>query len=298
MKKILKYTAVVLLGAALWSCGENELNPESIFTGGGRPRSDFDKYLTREFTLPYNIEVKYRMADILIDHTHSVVPARIESSQALSALLKHLWLDVYAEASPDGVELLKKFGLREIHFVGSGQYEANGNIVLGTASGGKLITMTDVNAIDPTNEATFSPAALLRHYGKFQVIHHEFCHILHQLKEYPTTFPQISGGFRGSNWNQLNYNEAHDLGFVSPYASSNENEDFVETYSIYITNTPEQWEAFLADASAQGRAYIDRKLSVVRDYIKLSWGMDLDQIRSIVIRRGNELPLLEVSDLK
>jgi len=297
MKKLLKYTAVVVLGAMLWSCGDNELDPTSIFEGGTRPQTDFDRYLIREFTTPYNIAVKYRMEDILIDHTYSVVPARIESSQALAVFMKHLWLDVYAEASPDGVEFLKKFGIREIHFVGSGQHTANG-VVLGSAEGGKLITMTHVNAIDPNDPETFAPAELLRHYGKFQVIHHEFCHILHQLKEYPTTFPQVSGGFQGTNWVNLNYNSAHDLGFVSPYATFGEFEDFVETYSLYITKTAPQWEEFLADASTQGRAYIDQKVTIVRDYIKLSWGMDLDQLRAIVIRRGNELPLLKVSDLK
>lgn len=310
MKKILIYSATLLLGAVLWSCSEEKLDSESIFVDPVRAETNFDKYLYREFVVPYNIEVKYRMEDIEIDQQYQVIPANIASSEALTVLMKHLWLDVYSEASPEGIDFVRQYAIRLIHYVGSGQWTSNG-VVLGSAEGGKKITMTDVNSINPDK---LDARTLLAHYGKFQIIHHEFAHILHQMKNYPTSFQQIKGDYQGGQWvntdprgNQdangdgypdENYPTAHSQGFVSPYASSDVNEDFVETYSIYITKTPEQWEAFLANAGATGRAYIDQKVAVVRDYMKLSWNMDLDHLRSIVTRRGNEIEHLKVKDLK
>lgn len=306
MKKILTYSAALLLGATMWSCVNDELDSTSIFVDPPIERTPFENYLYREFSIPYNIDLKYKMEDIEIDQQYQVVPARVESSKVMAVLLKHLWLDVYSEASPEGVDFVRKYAVRIIHFVGSGQFTSSGT-VLGTAEGGKKITLTDINYLDPNNAATLTPQSLLRHYGKFQVIHHEFGHILNQMKNYSQSFQRISGNYVGDQWVNVDqgsrdtggtaYPTAHSEGFVSPYSMNTVDEDFVETYSLYITKSAAQWETFLSNAGA-GRAIIDQKVAMVNDYMKNSWNMSLDEIRAIVLRRASDIGELEFVDLK
>jgi substrate import-associated zinc metallohydrolase lipoprotein len=93
------------------------------------------------------------------------------------------------------------------------------------------------------------------------------------------------------------------LGFTSPYASSETREDFAETVANYITKTDAQWAQILDWASknwtlkesstnvyveggesdgVDGKAVILQKVSIVRQWFKDSWGVDLDSLRSVV----------------
>ena len=87
------------------------------------------------------------------------------------------------------------------------------------------------------------------------------------------------------------------MGFVSPYASSETQEDFVEIIAIYVTNTPEYWDNMLSRASEEGRGYINQKLEIVKDYMTTTWGIDLDALRDIVQRRSQEVAQWDVNDL-
>lgn len=289
MKRILIYISALLLGSPMLSCDSDKLDPVSIFVDDQREKTDFDRYLEREFAISYNIDVKYRMEDIELDHQYHVIPAKVESSKVMAVLLKHLWLDVYGEVSPDGVDFMRQFAVRIVHFLGSGQYGGDGTVVLGTAEGGKKITLNNLNRLDPKDAESINVDELLKDKGEFQVIHHEFAHILHQTKNYSETFQLISGGYIGDQWVNQGHEKAHSLGFVTPYAMSVVDEDFVETLSIYIVLSPEKWEAFLADGTPAGRALIDRKVAMVREYLKFSWGIDMDQLRDIIIRRAGEV---------
>ena len=129
-------------------------------------------------------------------------------------------------------------------------------------------------------------------------MHHEFAHILHQTKNYPTDFNLISASnYQSSSWVNVEDQEALDMGFVSPYASSETQEDFVEIIAIYVTNTPEYWNALVGSASATGRELINQKLALVKDYLKTSWGIDLDALRDIVQRRSGEVLSMDLSTL-
>ena len=83
----------------------------------------------------------------------------------------------------------------------------------------------------------------------FHTMHHEFAHILHQTKTYPTEFNTISvGRYDASNW-QYRGDEVTSLGFVTTYASSEYREDFAETIACFIVYTDAQWERTLQLAS-------------------------------------------------
>ena len=87
------------------------------------------------------------------------------------------------------------------------------------------------------------------------------------------------------------------MGFVSPYASSETQEDFVEIISIYVTHTAEYWDNLVGSASAEGQGYINQKLEIVKDYMTTTWNIDLDELRDIVQRRSQEVAQWDVNDL-
>jgi len=301
MKKAFIYSVALSLSASMWSCAEEKLNPQSIFVEQAKPKSDFDNYLSREFVTPYNIEVKYWLDDKETDLVHQLTPATVESSKVMAVLLKHLWIDVYSEVSPDGVDFIRQFAVRIVQLVGSGGYNTNGTVILGTAEGGKKITLYNLDGLDPDDPSTIAPSVLLAEKGFFQTIHHEFAHILHQMKNYSTSYKQISlENYIGTDWSS-NYNTLQvslDLGFITQYARNNSDEDFVEMFSMYVTMSESAWDSYVSAASAEGQSILDRKLTIVRDYFKALWGMDIDVVRATILRRANEVSELELKELK
>jgi substrate import-associated zinc metallohydrolase lipoprotein len=91
--------------------------------------------------------------------------------------------------------------------------------------------------------------------------------------------------------------DAPKEGFVTGYASMEANEDFVEILSIYVTNSPAYWEALLNSAGDEGKAKILAKFEYVKDYLKGSWQIDIDQLRDIVQRRSSEIGTLDLRTL-
>ncbi|MND85187.1 hypothetical protein D3C80_771030 [compost metagenome] len=132
-------------------------------------------------------------------------------------------------------------------------------------------------------------------------MHHEFGHILHQTKGYPASFEQITGArYVSDSWSDIYENDADAaaLGFVSPYASKEPNEDFVETYSYYITLSPTQWNQRISSGGAEGKALIEAKLDIVRTYFQNVWNIDLDELRDEILARQADLPNFDQTSLK
>ena len=53
----------------------------------------------------------------------------------------------------------------------------------------------------------------------------------------------------------------------------------------------------MAKASKEGKAAIETKLDIVRDWLKTSWEIDLDALREIVQRRSANVKLLDLQTL-
>lgn len=66
-------------------------------------------------------------------------------------------------------------------------------------------------------------------------------------------------------------------------------EDFVENIAMYVVNTKAYWDNMLANAGDAGRALIERKFDIVYDYMLQTWGIDLDRLRQVVLRRQSEI---------
>lgn len=284
---------IALATLSLWSCSEDDLDPNSIFGGTetGKVPNEFDTWLLENYTTPYNIEFKYRFEDMETDDTYNLVAADYDRSIALAKFTKYLWLESYEELL--GPDFIRTYCPRLLFLVGSPAYNTDGSVVLGTAEGGLKITLYNVNSISLT-----SINVEQLNYWYFKTMHHEFAHILHQTKNYPTEFNEITpSGYQPTGWVNVSEQDALDMGFVSPYASSETQEDFVEIIAIYVTNTAEYWDDLVGSASAEGQGYINQKLEIVKDYMTTTWGIDLDELRDIVQRRSQEVAQWDVNDL-
>ena len=68
----------------------------------------------------------------------------------------------------------------------------------------------------------------------------------------------------------------------------------MEVSSIYVTNTAATWEEMLETAGEVGRPMLEAKFEIVDKYMKNDWGIDLDELRKVVLRRQKELPNLDL----
>ena len=275
------------------SCSEDNPSSDSIFGGKTVHRDNFDKWLLANYTYPYNIDVKYKMEDIYSDMKYHLVPADSAKSAKLAIIAKYLWFDAYAECV--GANFVKANVPRIIHLIGSPAYNSGqGTMILGTAEGGLVITLYMVNNL--TDKMLTDYATVNEYY--FHTMHHEFMHILNQKKPYDESYDNISrADYVSGNWTSIPEKRAYALGFVSPYSMENPAEDIAELYSIYVTSTPDEWNTILKAAGNKGASTINRKLKMVRDYMKNSWNADIDLLRNAVLRRGGKISTLDLNSL-
>ena len=233
------------------------------------------------------------MEDIYSDMKYHLVPADSAKSAKLAIIAKYLWFDAYAECV--GSDFVKENVPRVIHLIGSAAYNSgDGTMVLGTAEGGLVITLYMVNRL---TDATLRDYATLNEYY-FHTMHHEFTHILNQKIPYDENFQHISeGNYVSGDWYQIQQGEANQRGFVTPYAMSEPIEDFAEMLSVYVTTSPSDWQALMRRAGSKGAPYIQAKLDIIRSYMKDSWNLDIDKLRSIVLRRASEINQLDLNKL-
>ena len=174
MKKQIIYSLLALTTVCLGACNNNDEidTANSIFSTEPLERNAFDYWLLDNYTYPYNIDFMYRMKDIESDHKYNLVPADYDKAVALSKIIKHVWMDAYVELA--GMDFLRVYVPKTFHLIGSPAYESSGNMVLGTAEGGKKITLYNVNDL---NIKKINIEKLNEYY--FETMHHEFAHILH-----------------------------------------------------------------------------------------------------------------------
>ena len=303
-----KNISLLLLLAGLLgfsSCDDEKLDSTSVFDGiTPAQKNEFDNWLETNYRKVYNIDFKYRYSDKEADRAYNVIPANYEQSVALAILIKHVWLDAYSEAvSP---EFMKTYVPRIIQLTGSYKWNTNGSQVLGTAEGGLKIMLYGVNELDIDNPRINTDNPYESHqvqpidmnYWFFHTMHHEFCHILTQKKEYDTSFRAISAAtYHATDWINLEDKKVAKEGFVSSYAASEYNEDFAEIYATYVTNTPEGWQKIIDAAGSEGAAILNQKLDLMKSYFLNSWNLDLDNMRDILIRRSAESTTLDLRTL-
>lgn len=246
---ILLIASAMIVGSGFTSCSDDDFT-ETIFDTTEYPldRSLYtfplDTFAKKNFLEPYNLKYIYKMEDIGSDLQKNLVPASYDKSVDLAVLAKYLWYDVYAKIAGDKEVFLKRFSPRIIHVIGSASYNTStGTETLGTAEGGLKITLYKANRLDPNN------LDFMNEYF-FKTMHHEFAHILDQTYLRPTAFNTISGSlYNATDWGNKPDSVAAAQGFVSPYASMQAREDWVEVMANYIVKDSITWERLLNTAS-------------------------------------------------
>ncbi len=290
MKKyIFALVAIALCANFSISCSSSEeLNADSSIVDVATPANEFDEWLEANFLEDYNIQLAYRYSDIIVDMESALIPADYEESILLSKLILHLALGVYDELT-GSFDFMVAYFPKLIQLIGSPSYNYDGSVVLGEAEGGKTIYLYDVNTLSSVYSQN-SIDALNDSY--FHTMHHEFAHILHQTKLYSTEYETISSSlYVGSDCFTTYTTDASalEVGFITPYSATNSDEDFVEILSTYITNTEAYWDSLMDIAGDVGEPIITQKLDIIRNYMLTSWGIDMDELRDIILRRQTEV---------
>lgn len=288
-----KYSVFLCLSVlTLMGCStDDKLDSKSVVVPTYTPKTQFDKYLEREFTTPYNIQFLYRMPDIETDMNYALVPTNYQNSVKMANLLKYFCLDSYKSVAPS--DFLKKYFPKTIMLIGSHAHRNNGTIVLGTAEGGLKISLYGINFLDPSNVPQ-----LFSHY--FRTIFHEFSHIMHQTVDYSKEFGIVSAkDYIGDSWSNQDstLDIALDKGFVSTYSRKEPNEDFVELLAHYVTYSPSEWNNMLTQAGTNGKPIIEKKMGIVKSYMLDTWKINLDELRDEVQQRIQNLPNVDLDKI-
>ena len=299
MKKYSFIFAIVSL-AVLATAGcrkEAALSPDSVIVVETAAQNDFDKWLEAYFVKPYNIQFKYRYENNETTLSYYSIPPDFWSCVQMAHLVKYTCVDTYDEVA--GIEFTREYFPKMFYLLGEWQYKNNGSFTLGTAEGGKKIFLLGLNYLPQY----IGSEETLNHYY-LKTIHHEFTHILNQTKDYPVPFKKVSGGtdypYVTDDWTSNTYADYLVRGFISAYAQSEDREDFAETMALYVTHTQEWWDEQLAAANASapagkvdgipiGADRIEAKLAIVRSYMSENFGIDLDQLRSVILRREHDI---------
>lgn len=299
MKRIYTINIVTTLVALVLfaSCKkEDALNPTSIFVDENPANLNaLDKYITANITTPYNVDIIYKYVDVESDMNYNLSPADYSSSIRMTRLVQYLGIEPY-DVVTGSKSFNRTYFPKILNYIGSPAYRNNGTKVLGTAEGGRKITLYEVNSLTPASATNITFLNDLY----FHTIHHEYTHIHNQTKPYPVAFNEVSGaGYIQDSWNTgwANLAAAVSAGFISQYASKEPGEDFAELMSFYVTLTPAAWDARVKLGSAAGQAIIATKIGLVRNYYETAWGINIDNLRDEILKRQADLPTFNQTDI-
>ena len=264
----------------LLSCGgDDEIEAEVRQV---EPSTDpLDVFIRENFTEPYGVAVRYRYVDRYVDPNNRVTPPRQDLVQPTLDFLTNYWINPYLETA-NGEEYFRSTVPAEIVLIGSFIFNTDGTVVLGTADAGARITLTDINSIDESDQDW-----LFRQLG---TIYHEYAHIMHQRFDLPPSFQEISpqGYTSSGSWFTLTDGEALRRGFVSPYGTSDVNEDFAEIVA-FLLYEPDFYSTYINDEDCtdddciernEGRAMIRAKYNAILEHYEQNTGVDLLQLRA------------------
>ena len=283
------------------SCEQDSLSPVSVIKDSTVQMNAFDFWLESNFLRPYNIEFKYRYAFNESDFGYYTVPADIDASIIYAHLVKHLCIDTYDEIA--GIDFTRAYFPKMFFLIGTWEYRNTGSIVLGTAEGGKKIMLSGVNEL-PWYLDYFEGDELVENLNTYfiKTIHHEFTHILNQTKEYSESFTQVTPTTYVGDACFDTDQYWRGRGYITAYSQNEPREDFAELLSEYITHNADWWAEQIAAAKTEtaevrkdnpnavaGDVLMQSKIDIVRTYMQDSWGIDIDKLRDIVLRRFDDV---------
>ncbi|MDF2381249.1 putative zinc-binding metallopeptidase [Nostoc ellipsosporum NOK] len=297
MKKIT--TAILLMiivPAMMLSCGKDKDNldaADNLLGLGGDTwvGTAIDSWLYDSLVRPHNIQVKYKWDQSEFDVSKTLVPPDESKIIPIWSMLRQAWIQPYIDVL--GLPFFNKYSPKLFVLSGDFSYNANGSITLGTAEGGRKIVLYGSNRFLVRGMTGYSASRDSAFVKKFflQTVHHEFGHILHQTIMYPIEFKRVNPAlFSGNNWINIADTAARRDGFVTSYASSAYDEDFVETIAIMLVEGRDGFNALVNSIPAgtskngttqtQARAYLRQKEAIVVGYFRQAWNVDFYQLQT------------------
>jgi substrate import-associated zinc metallohydrolase lipoprotein len=287
-------TVIVLLSVVLFAaCSKDDdfsgLQDIPGLGGDTWQKTALDKWLYDTLVVPYNIEAKYKWDQFEFDLDKTLVPPKESMVKPALQAIKKVWIDTYvAEA---GELFFKRNSPKFLILCGSASWNVdNGTITLGTAEGGRKVVIYAINSFRIKGMPDYKPSDSATLKQIFHVIEHEFGHILHQTILYPPAFKNISAGHYTANWNNISDEEAHANGYISAYAMSGFDDDFVEMISLMMIEGRNGFnrivESIPAGTSASGvtqaqaKAALREKEATVVSYFKAAWNIDFYSLQA------------------
>ena len=257
---IISLFLLLLVAGATTSCDKDEPDGKSIFVDPAEEKTEFDFWLDRHYTEPYNIRFEYRMPDRETHFNYWVSPPPVDKSIEVAKLIKYSTLDAMAELMSDQKDPLlfaKSYFPRVLYLVGSFEISSTGNTVLASAENGLQINVLGVKFFDREKDSERIAGTML----------HEFMHILDGTYPVPSDYDTITqSDYVGDKYAQSG-NDYMELGFVS-----------IE--------------------SADGRAKIEKKRSILIAWLRDDFGVDVAKWSDIYLRRLSELGDIDWTNLE
>lgn len=267
---------LLLMGSACKKEKVHLTTPPVGLGGDSTATTPEDIFIHDSLTVPYNIAVYYKWLPGQLDFPYEIVPPKAEKIIPVLKALLAVTFRPYNEQTGSTV-FLRRYLPKTFKVAGSAQFESNGTIILGQAEGGTSMVLFELNNF--TSQAKDSNT--LKRMG--HTMHHEFGHILNQNILVPPSFKQITPRYTG-NWYNITDQEARMDGFITAYAESDPNEDFVEMVASMLIGADsgndgyDDYEKILADQTdgpgTPGYEAIKAKEAAVVDYFARSWSID------------------------
>lgn len=285
MKFLFKNTLIVLfLISLILSCKkEDASNVKTPIDLGGAiwSKTAIDTFIRDSLTIPYNVAVNYKWLPGQLDFPSNISPASEDKVIPVLLALLNVAYKPY-NIQTGSKDFLRKYLPKTLILAGSGEYLANGAKFLGQAEGGTSMLLYEVNYYSRL-KADSNAFKQMMH-----TMHHEFGHILHQNVMYPVAYKSISTGYTGT-WFNVTNTAARQQGFITNYAMSAPDEDFVEMISTMLAGgqnvdgTYGEYESLLTQAgttTSAGYIAIKAKEAIVVDYFQKVWKIDFYALRA------------------
>lgn len=268
LKKIALFLSLILM---ISSCKKEEDLSQAIVDLGGEKWTpgQIDKYISDNFTTPYNIEVKYKWDRSEFNMTKDIVPIKEEMVIPVMDAVKKIWIDPYVDIA--GETFIKSYSHKLFVLAGSAEWNANGTITLGTAEGGRKVVLFVLNQFDKANAPEIK--------RMLKTIHHEYAHILNQNIMFSPDYARITPNDYTATWFNFTDAQAYPLGYITSYARAAPGEDFVEMVAVMLTNGKLGYEQTVRAQTAVAQAQLKAKEAMVVNYYKQSWGIDFYRLR-------------------
>ena len=253
-----------------------------------------DRYIQQAFAKKYNVDIAYRYDDKVTDRRYLLAPVKEEKALEYLNLIEYMFFQVYEASTPEGY--LQTHTIKYLNLFGSSGYAIDRRMA-GAAPQG-MIWIYNINELNTQYTGTVRSDYI-------SVLFHESAHTLHEERAYPPEFDKLSA-LEYQKQDAFSYwwrtgQKASYAGFVSDYASTDADEDFAELFAYYILDSDSEWADRLkgaegknrSDAKYTGREIIEKKVAIMKEYLRSEYSADLDKIRAEAQKR---LPLVASMD--